>query len=230
MKKLFLTFLLAVSSISSFAQAEWTCQTLTDDIAKWKELKAPFEGKNKKAAEALKVSFGLNSSGKLSADYVITCTDSIGEERIMNAVEAWLAEVFPNANNSLLASNKTSNSVVIRGMSLGKVGEAADIFSNNTISATFEIEVYAKANRVRVIMRSNQYTIVKTIDGKVVENYTTAMDSAYPFDPKSAHKDSYAMAYINTYEQFFSTTEWLVNYLNQNVQGAQGASSIGDDW
>lgn len=230
MRKLIAILAFATFSICGFAQAGWSCQALTDDVARWNEIKAPVSSKNKKAAEALSKEFGLNSSGKLSVDYVIQCTDSIGEDRIMNAVEAWLAELFPNADNSLLASNKKNNSVVVRGMSLGKVGEAADLFSVSVINATFEVEIYVKVNRVRIIMRSNQYKVVKYMNGSIVQNYTIAMSDTYPFNLKSDHKDSYAMAYINTYAAFFNDANWLVKYLNTNAVESSAPSAVGDDW
>ena len=164
MRKLLMLSLLSLFSMFAYSQTEWTCKALSDDITKWNEIHKPLASKNKKAALALSNVFGVNKSGKLSVDYVILCNDSIGEAKIMNAVEAWIGELFPNANNDLLTSNKNDNSIVIRGMTLGKVGEATDFFSYNVINATLEVEIYVKVNRVRIIMRSNQYKVVKAMD------------------------------------------------------------------
>lgn len=231
MKKIFAILALIAFSIDGFAQDKWSCQALTDDIAKWnKAMNSPIGKNNKKAAAVLSKTFGLNSSGRLSVDYIIHCTDSIGENRIMNAVEAWLGELFPNADNSLLASNKNENSVIVRGMTLGKVGEAEDVFSVSRVNATFEIEVYVKVNRVRVIMRANQYKVVKYTDGEMTQNYTTAMSDTYPFNLKSNHKNSYAMAYIKTYSKLFNTAKWLIDYLNTNAADSSAPSVVDDDW
>lgn len=232
-KKRFLSLLcLVFVSFAASSQNLWSCQSLSSDISKWNEIKTPFGSKNKKAATALCTTFGLNNSGKLSVDYVIQCEDSIGEEKIMNSVEAWLAELFPKADNSIIASNKNDHSVVVRGMSMGKVGEALDFVSMNTIRAAFEIEVYVKVNRVRVIMRSNEYKVTKTSNsnGAILERYSTAMANAFPFNQKSDHKDSYAMAYLNTYSNFFNYAGWLVNYLNANCTATTNSPTVSDDW
>ena len=230
MRKLLMLSLLSLFSMFAYSQTEWTCKALSDDITKWNEIHKPLASKNKKAALALSNVFGVNKSGKLSVDYVILCNDSIGEAKIMNAVEAWIGELFPNANNDLLTSNKNDNSIVIRGMTLGKVGEATDFFSYNVINATLEVEIYVKVNRVRIIMRSNQYKVVKAMDGKIVQNYTIAMSDTYPFYQQSDHKDSYAMAYINTFSKLINTSKWLVDYLNANVKEETKSSAVGDDW
>lgn len=231
-KRMFLLLSLAMISLSASSQNKWSCESLAKDIAKWNEVKSAAGTKNKKTATALVQYFGLNNSGKLSVDYVIQCEDSIGEEKIMNSVEAWLAELFPKADNSIIASNKNDHSVVVRGMSMGKVGEALDFISMNTIRAAFEIEVYVKVNRVRVIMRSNEYKVTKTSNsnGALLERYSTAMANAFPFNQKSDHKDSYAMAYLNTYSKLFNYAGWLVNYLNANCTATSNSPTVGDDW
>ena len=106
---------------------------------------------------------------------------------------------------------------------------------NNSISATATINVavhsgfidiykayiypslvikLVETDKLLVSFVVSKYKIDECSDNRVSRTHTERISEVYPFNPKSSHKNTYATAYVKTYQYFWDFISNLCNSLN----------------
>lgn len=189
--------LIAISFLavmSSFAQIIFTC----DDIQKATEqFNLTKVSSNKKWATAVLKSFPLSNDGNISYKYTIVASDSIDVDRAMTVTHNWFKQIFKNPEEAI----KDIDTVKHTFTCVANYGDAAQLYG--MAGATFiqcpidmKVEIYD--TQIVIKMRARQYEL------RGVNYYTGAQKNligiaaAFPINDKNGHKESYAMAFINT--------------------------------
>lgn len=186
------TSLLAV--MSSLAQINFSCDEIQKATDQFNSSKV---SNNKKWATAVLKLFPLSNDGNISYKYTIVASDTIDVDRAMTVTHNWFKQIFKKPEEAI----KDIDTVKHVFTCVANYGDAAQFYG--MAGATFiqcpidmKVEIYE--TKIVIKMRARQYEL------RGVNYYTGAqkeligIDAAFPVNDKNGHKESYAMAFINT--------------------------------
>jgi hypothetical protein len=192
--------ILALSLLMSIvAKAQvYTCEQLQEDIKSWNQLKS---GNNTKWANAIKDKgmYKTNADGSFEYVYILQTTDSIAIPTLRKIGFDFIEYVFNTTNSTRadIETNSPEDGVIYKGKVTG-VGEFVGFGEYNKINANVHFDIRFKPNRIRFSVKIQEYQVLKSSGGALVENRMVYVKDCFPINPNSDHKKSYAMAFVNS--------------------------------
>lgn len=206
----------------------YTCDQLQEDIKSWNALT---KSNNSKWANAImdKGMYKTNTDGSFEYVYIIKTTDSVDITTLRKIGFDFIEYVF-NVNNSSRANmetNSPADGLIYKGMVTG-VGEYSGLGAYNKINANVHFDIRFKPNRIRFSVKVQEYQVLKSSGGALVENRMVYVKDCFPINPDSDHKKSYAMAFINSNSNCLSFAYRYLEYLNKHIKESQPTNA--EDW
>lgn len=240
--------LLAVHPLLFMAQT-FTCEKLSSDIATWNELENNSSGKKeviddmmyvptrRKGPAALPWAKAVMDAGLYSTDpngsieyiYIIQATDSQNISTLRKLTFDYLAYNFniDNQTQANIETNSPKDGAIFTGI-LNELGGFNSGFEYNRVDANIRFDIRFKPNRIRFSVKIVDYKVLK-LSSITLSNYKQVyVKDCYPFNSKSDHKKSYAMAFINANGKCMNYASQYVEYMNRNIVGQQPTEY--DDW
>lgn len=195
LRKIFILLftIVIVNQTNLFAQ-EFSCQKLVDDVTRFNETKM---SNNKKWATLLLKEFPLSSDGNISFKYNIEASDTIDIKRAMEVTHNWIKQVSKYPEETIKDID-TIKHVFTCVFNYGDAAEYYSMAAATFIQALIDVKVEISEKEVVIKSRARQYELrgVNYYTGS--KNEFVGIDAAYPVNEKKDHKESYAMAFINT--------------------------------
>ena len=223
---LLLTLMLSLG-ISTKAQF-YTCEQLQEDIEFWNKL---MNSNNTKWALAIrdKGMYKTNTDGSFEYVYILQTTDSVDIPTLRKIGFDFIVYAF-NISNSTRAdieTNSPQDGVIYKGKITG-VGEFIGFGEYNKINANVHFDIRFKSNRIRFSVKIQEYQVLKTSGGSLVENRMVYVKDCFPLNEKSDHKKSYAMAFVNSNSNCLNLAKRYLDYLNKHIKESQPTNV--EDW
>lgn len=211
-----------VTTIGCFGQIEFNCDGIQKDNEIFNSTKV---SNNKKWAAAVLKAFPLSNDGNISYKYVITPSDTIDVDRAMTVTHNWFKQVFKNPEESI----KDIDTVKHVFTCVANYGDAAQLYGlagATFIQCPIDLKVEISDNQIVVKMRARQYEL------RGVNYYTGAqaelisITAAFPVNDKNGHKESYAMAFINTNYRCLNACRGYFTWLKEHYDEKKDT----EDW
>lgn len=208
---------------TSFAQETfWNCNKITDDLTAWNEFDQSY-GSNKKRAKELCKTFTLNSDGGIEQTYIIQGQKPVEREIIIGLIKKWIATNF--TNNSNVIKECTENHIRCQA-NWGKVAFYQVFIDCTIIQAQLEINIYIKEDRLKFVISTPHYILTSASGG--FETKVIAIANTFPYKKDSDHKESYSMAFLNTFSSTLTVSKNFITFLNAHIN--DNKKNDFDDW
>lgn len=197
-----------------FAQTSFSCGDIQNDADLLNSTKVT---NTKKWASSLLKSFPLSKDGNISYRYTIIPSDSIDVERAMAVTHNWFKQIFKNPEESIKDVD-TTNHIFTCVANYGDAAQFYGLAGATFIQCPIDLKVEIDNDQIVIKMRARQYEL------RGVNYYTGAkkeligIDAAFPANTSSGHKDSYAMAFINTNSRCINAGNEFLLWLNQHYE------------
>lgn len=229
MKRIFI-ILLAFTIFTNSNSQEFTCESLSNDITQWNNLAAKYKSNNKKWAEAIlkEKLYNFNSDGSFEETFIFESNDSVNIETLKDLTINFF-EYYFNLNNESRADLEiiSNNSGVNFSGTIKKVGEFTGLYVYNLVNAKIRFSIRFKPNKIKFAVKIESYHVVKSSTSGIIQNKIVYVNECYPINEQSDHKQSYAMAFINSNSQL---TNWAVKYKDYINKHLKEKNEVEEDW
>lgn len=219
--------LMLIMSIDANAQV-YTCEQLVKDINSWNAIKNSNETKWAIAIRDQKL-YKTNADGSFEYVYIFNTTDNVDIPTLRKIGFDFINYNFhiDNAMRADMETNSPQDGIIYKGMLLG-VGSFNSVLESNQINAYIYFDIRFKPNRIRFSAKIQEYQVIRTSRGEVLENHFAYVKNCFPLNEDSRHKKSYAKAFINSNSNCMNFANGFLSYLNLHVKEKQ--PTIADDW
>lgn len=215
LKQFALTLSAFLVSLTAMAQT-FSCPDINADKEKWISAKIePYSDWAVKIAnEGI---YKKDSTGNIEYVYIITSSDTFNIKKVRSISMNFLAEHFTldNAAKAAIETNSTDTELIFTGK-FPRVGEYSGA-DDSYINAIPVFDIKFKPNRIRFSIKIQYYQVLKYSLGILTENYTASIPTCFPLNPKSAHKKSFAKAFINSNAKCLVYSGLYLDYLNKHT-------------
>lgn len=222
MKKLMIIFALFMYVGALMAQS-FSCDKILSDVSKFNKSQL---SSNKKWAVAVLKDFPLSTDGNISYRYILTPSDSIVDvERAMTVTHNWLKQIFKKPDESIKEID-TDKHVFTCVCNYGDAAQYYGLGGATFIESPIDLKIEIYEENIVIKMRARQYAL------RGVNYYTGAqkelisISAAYPVVTDKDHKESYAMAFINTNGRCLGACKEYLGWMN----GHYDISKDTEDW
>ncbi len=224
-KQIIVTLMLAFG-IQAQAQ-QFDCPKLFEDAKLWNTVK----GSNTKRAEEIKDKglYKMDVNGSFEYVYIMNTKDSLNIPTMRKIGFDFISRYFnvSNATRADMETNSPDDGVVFKGL-FTKIGGYNSGFEYNQVDANVYIDIRFKPNRVRFSITVQDYKVLK-LSSVTSSNFKQVyVSDCFPINPKSDHKKSYAMAFINANSKCMNYAAFFLDYLNKNIKKEQPTNV--EDW
>lgn len=226
-KSIILAILMIVVYSTAIAQV-YTCEQLVKDINSWNAIKNSNETKWAVAIRDNGI-YKTNADGSFEYVYIFNTTANVDIPTLRKIAFDFISYNFhiDNAMRADMETNSPPNGLIYKGMLLG-VGSFNSVIESNQINAYINFDIRFKPDRIRFSVKIQEYQVIKTSKGQVVENHFAYVKNCFPLNEDSRHKKSYAKAFINSNSNCLNFASGFLSYLNLHLKEKQ--PTIDDDW
>lgn len=219
--------LLSLLTISLFVKgqnlAQFNSESFTSDLLKFNSLAKKNMGSKKWSTELIKL-FPLDENNCIHYKYDIFYADSeISKKFVFDKSLIWVNQNFDVTHGATITADTTNYSIIAIGQ-WGSVGQHYGLGAT-IIHVPMKMRIRIQQNKLTVEIKVQNYRMGSmNLYGKGIESALVAVSSVYPLNQKSDHKDSYAMAFINSNSNSLNTISNFLSFLNKSDV------NINDNW
>lgn len=224
--KLFSIFMMLTIGISARAQM-FKCDQIKSDIEAIDKLK---NTNFTKWANSI-LENGLykpNADGSFEYVYILNSTDTFNVATLRKIAFDFIEYSFHinNDKRSEMEINSPNDGMIFKGY-LTRVGDFVAFDGVNIINAAIHYDIRCKPNRIRLAIKIQDYQVIKTSGGLLVENRLVHVNKCFPLNEKSDHKKSFAMAFVKSNRGILKEAGSFLDFLNKHIKESQ-PTDVGD--